>query len=60
MKRHMWSIIFVDYKTQHSRNNCSLEVDADLMQSYQYPSEFFCRYRQESKIYMERQVNNNS
>lgn len=33
--------MFIDGKTQHSKNENSLEVDAGLVQSKQYPSEVF-------------------
>ena len=32
---------FIDGKTQHSKNESSLEVDAGLVPSNQYPSEIF-------------------
>ena len=33
--------MFIDRKTQHSKNESSLEVDAGLVQSNEYLSELF-------------------
>ena len=33
--------MFIDRKTQHSKNESSLEVDAGLVQSNQYPNKVF-------------------
>lgn len=52
-----WRDIICLQIRRHSKNDSSLEVDAGLMQSYQHLCKIFCRYSQDSKIYVERQWN---
>ena len=51
MERHN---MFVDQKS-YSKDDSSLKVDVGLMQFSQHLSKTFCRYSQDSKIYLQRQ-----